>query len=262
MKTAVFQSEKTNLKLLAEGCRNLVSKFTNFWVLAALTEASFEEGVRNQRFKRYVASYQSVGIPDELLTQLRLGTNGNLKLVLERQNTHFGNVTRTTGKGQDLSYFPSHGNRETKIEVKLVYDCTYAKYYNSVADDWNKLVRVRNEGFTGDLFLVVFFTQLPCYDYPPGTSSRTQEKSLGRRRHLVNCGITAQYRELLRRLTREPAWPLEAPHIHKLSLPTTSILATVGAWLRADWIPDEPWQFVPALHLAEAAVGVAIWQIP
>jgi hypothetical protein len=92
-------------------------------------------------------------------------------------------------------------------------------HYVSVAEDRAKLERERSGGFQGDLFLVVFFVQMPAFDYPRGLWSGRDRESCCRKDWLVKSGIASQYEELSRRLTAPPAWPNDGPRVRRLIVP-------------------------------------------
>ncbi|MDB5357027.1 MAG: hypothetical protein JWN24_3480 [Phycisphaerales bacterium] len=208
---------RNNLAVVSESCIELASKFNDFWVVSALTDGSYEEGERNAHFKRSIEARAEAGVPESLLGLLREGTNGNLKSILERRGPGVGKVVRTKGKGQDLAFEKWENGAPAKIEVKLVYDCTLPKYYGSVAADWDKLQEVRLRRFAGDLFLVVFFVQLPGFDYPSGQWPGRAKPAEARRKYLRTCEISSQFRELKKWLAHPQTWPSKGPHIHHLS---------------------------------------------
>jgi hypothetical protein len=252
----------TNLTVLRETCIELMSSFDEFWILAALTDASYEEGERSSDFKRSIDRYAQAGAPEWLLKQLRNGINGNLRAVLERANPTLGRVIRNVGKGQDLSYDAWKYAPAASIEVKLVYDCTLPKYYPSVAADWDKLASLRSKGFSGDLFLTVFFVQMPRYEYPAGRWAGRSRDSLSRQKYLCHCGIAAQFSTLTRALPHSASWPLQgSPYVRKLTALIGEPLE-VGRRRFEDFQPTVSWQFNAAQHLEDASVGAAIWQIP
>lgn len=147
---------------------------------------------------------------DELLSAAALGINGNLAVQLGRE-LGASAITRNQGKGQDLLFSGA------RAEVKLLFDCTHAKYYTCVAADWAKLGDLRSEGFPGPLFLVVFFVEMP---------GRTYFKE---RREVVHGGIVEQYRVLRRKLDVEPTWPSDGPAPHALKAPEATIASVDGS---------------------------------
>lgn len=199
-------------------------------------------------------------MPESILRCLGDGINGNLRSILQRLNSDLGHISRTKGEGQDLSYEAWPGGSATKIEVKLVFDCTTSKYYSSVAADWDKLALVRARGFAGDLFLVVFFVQLPKYRYPDGEWAKPSIASRSRSQYLMRCDISAQYSQLTRSLLHPPTWPTDEPYVWKLNAAAKSTIELASRRFHL-FHPASPWQFDPATHLNDAAVAVAVWQI-
>jgi hypothetical protein len=234
---------KSNLSLLQGACSELL-RDNDFWVLGALTDWSFEEGCRNKHLKEVVESYRHAGVAKEPLMRLSDGVNGCLKEILQRDNPDICPVARNKGKGQDLSCGSSE-NR-ARAEVKLVYDCTYRKYYPSVAEDYSKLGKVRRDGFIGDLFLVVTFVELPSYAYPPGGP-------WGARKVIVS-GIDAQLGELARWLFAGPVWGAGK---QSLKVPSKEVDAMER---RFHAVFEKPFAVWPSLK--DAAVDAAIWQVP
>ena len=250
-----------NLKTLTDACVELCSEFDQFWMLAGLTDCSYEEGTRNRHFLRAVRSYSGHGVTPTTLDCLGLGINGNLKRILQNRHPELGAVRRTKGKGQDLSFEADEHGRPVKIEIKLVYDCTMTKYYRSVAADWKKLERVRAEGFGGDLFVGVLFVQMPGFTWPAGRWYGNKRYA-ARSKYLVHCGIREQFHELSKHLTQSAAWPGPEPYIHALAAPQSDTMDAARKRFEAVFQPDSLWHLDPAVHFAGAAVGAAVWQIP
>jgi hypothetical protein len=172
--------------------------------------------------------------------------NGNLFDVLYRNIDLGKSVVRLPGKGQDLTFTHCHSRLAARIEVKLLFDCSVPQQYQSTANDWDKLVKVRNSPSNDELFMAVFFHQMPHYDYPERSG------------YFKRCGIHAQFEQLRKHLSPAPAWPQNSPHIHQLTSLTeqTAELASKGRPVRPNWKLD------PEIHLRDASVGFAIWQIP
>jgi hypothetical protein len=189
---------------LVEACRTLLRDFNDVWVLSAITDYSFEEGNRSSHFANVVQSYVDSGVPAPLAAQMRKGINGNLAEVLASR----GAVTRNKWKGQDLLLTGGDGT-EARVEVKQVFDCTLARYYDSVAADLEKLKGVRGRGFGGELFLVVFFVQLPNFRYAP---------RLGKRK-VVCGGIVGQYERVCAAIGYKASWPDVRPFVVPLTMP-------------------------------------------
>jgi hypothetical protein len=129
---------------------------------------------------------------------------------------------------------------------KLLFDCSVAGQYPRVAADREKLLDLRAIPTDDDLFVAVFFHQMPHYDYPKRSG------------YLRRCGIPAQFTELRRHFPGLPAWPTDGPRLHPLAAPSPDIAEI----LLKRWPPRPDWQLDLKAHLRDAAVGVAIWQIP
>ena len=93
-----------NLSLLRNACSALLddASYNDFWVLAGLTDRSYEEGDRNSAFRVEIEHYESVGLPMANCAELRRGINGNLADLLSRRNSG-KKVKRNKWAGQDLS---------------------------------------------------------------------------------------------------------------------------------------------------------------
>jgi hypothetical protein len=79
-----------------------IDQRNEFWILAGLSDSSYEEGVRNAHFARVVRAYAEAGVPDVWLEQLRLGINGNLCAIIQDQLPSGYSVRRNQGRGQDV----------------------------------------------------------------------------------------------------------------------------------------------------------------
>lgn len=142
--------------------------------------------------------------------------------------------------------------------MKQVYDLTYSKYYPAVAGDRDKLLAERAAGTADDLLQVVFFLQLPNFQYPAGRWYG-HKSCPGRGSYEVAVGIHQQYGRLVPALG-PCTWPAGGPEIVELLAPATADEIEFAArWLRSVFEPNVGWQFSPAQHLAEAKAGVAIW---
>jgi hypothetical protein len=227
------------LHMLSDACDSLITEQPEFWLVAGLTDASFETG------------------------QLRLGINGNLALIMERTHSVRAEVRRGSIR-PDICIDSAEG--ETVIEIKLLYDMTIPAYYghkdgHGVADDREKLLNLRREGFGGKLFQIVFFLELTSYDYPSGRSFAPEWEAHGSRKSYPGLrGITAQYQRLLQFLGR-PATPADAPRVHHLPLPAKGTCEALNRWYSEVFRPDmAEWRFQADVQLARAAAGFAIWQ--
>jgi hypothetical protein len=156
---------------------------------------------------------------------------------------------------------------ETISEVKALHDWTKPEFYghgkHGVADDAEKLRRIRIEPFKGHLFQVVFFLQFPKYSYGSGYTSYCKKWEDCREKALYIRGIDAQYELLRKHLTEKPAWPSDdAPKITPLASPDKRICVSIEAWMKPPFFKpdDQSWRFKANEQLAGAAVGCAIWK--
>lgn len=230
---------------LCKCCQALCTGFDDFWLLAGLTDRSYEDGVKKGGFPKAVDAYVAAGLTGKMLKQVCNGVNGNL-LALLKDDPDVCDPVRRTGEGQDLTFSNRQTGRPASVEVKLLFDCSQSKHYATTARDWDKLEKVRASGTSGDLFLVVFFHQMPNYDYPKRSG------------YLHHQGIGAQFAELRRYIDRPPLWPVPAPYTHLIGPPS----AEVKDLLLKRWPPRIDWKLDLSAHLREAGVGVAIWQVP
>jgi hypothetical protein len=143
----------------------------------------------------------------------------------------------------------SDGNgNEARVEINQVFDCTTSKYYHSVAADLRKLKEAR-PGFAGELFLAVFFVQMPNLKYA---------KHLGPR-HVVCVGIPQQYRQLSDVIGSEPFWTTHGPMTLALTLPKDEQTRTaLEARFRSVHGPKSGLSVDDALK--DATVGVSLWE--
>jgi hypothetical protein len=250
-----------NLSLLRNACSALLddASYNDFWVLAGLTDRSYEEGDRNGAFSVEIEHHESAGLPMANCAELRRGINGNLADLLSRQNSG-KKVKRNKWAGQDLSITGS-GAPEATAEVKLIYDCTMSKYYQNVVNDVNKLERLRADDFDGDLFCVIFFVSLPNYVYPRGEWFGQQWSS--RSEYMRNCGISNQFGKATSYLGKNPDWPSNGrPYVRRLNPPGADVCAVVTKLFTENFSTSESWHFDPLAHIHNGEVGVAVWQIP
>jgi hypothetical protein len=234
----------TNLEILKNACIKLLG-YDDLWIIGGLTDYSFEEGEHNSYIKQVLKSYDEAKMLDPPLSWLRDGINGNLKKLIEHDHPSLI-VDRNQGAGQDLNWpcpFP-----EAKVEVKQVFDCTYPKYYTSVARDFlEKLPEVRRRGFLGDLFSVAFFLQFPEYKYPRGNRYGN--------RKVVFRGIMDQFAQLA--ALGDPVWRSEP---RKLVLPRKEVGEAIARRFQTAFEQPEHWRFDLVAALKDAAVAVSIWQ--
>lgn len=248
-----MQNPPDMLGILTEACVATVFEHNEFWVLASLTDWSYEEGTRNKNFRYCVDIYKDAGVPEGYINQLHMGINGNLCNAYQQRLPAEYTVIRNKGKGQDLTVYYKD-MAQAKIESKLIYDLTNTKYYTSTANDFQKLQSVRSVGFPGSLFLVVYFVQMPNHDY---RACLAPEKD--RRLCPGTRGIRNQYQLLKSKLTVQPVWPLDPPHIEDLAW--SHNFEELKKWHTVIFEPTSVWSFETGC-LTDAKVGIAIWQCP
>lgn len=244
------------LRVLAEACAELASTDDDFWLLAALSDFSYEEGTRNRRksksFLHYVESVEAVGVDSKLLERLHGGINAALGNILQKR-PDVRQASRRTNGFPDVQ-FDDPTAHHADVQVKLVHDGTGRQYYDKVSADKATLARG-----SGARLQVVFFTQLPCFHYPPGCWYGEATSSPKRRCH--EPGIARQSALVVAKLGAPPTWPAGEVFTHRLAFPTAHVdEALLLARYQQVFKPDVPWPFVAAEQLKDAAVGVAIWQ--
>jgi hypothetical protein len=255
------------VSLLNRICDRCIRSDPEFWLLVGLTDASYETG-GSVCYRRAVDSFAAAGLRPGAVDRLRLGLNGILAGPLEAGHRDLRPVRANLRHGRvrpDLCFGSAGDVTETLVEVKGVFDLTLRAFYGNkghgVADDRDKLLTVRRQGFAGHLLQAVFFVELPNYAYPSGRSYAPAWKWHYARRHYQRCcGIDAQFRETRKHLG-EPAWASDAPRVVRLPSASRSIQRFVVRWLNSAFRPDDPaWRFDAAEHLGGAAVGYAIWE--
>lgn len=244
---------------IRNACVYLTEQMNDFWLLAALSDWSYEEGIRggrNKGFSRAVDSFEHVGVPDTIIQQLRAGINGNLASVLR---SHGIDVQCNPDCGPDLELQARGASTDRAlIEVKMLFDGTLHKYYSSVAADRDRLLNWRSPKVK--CVQAVFFTQLPCFDYPIGRWYGASKSDKARQTRCL--GIESQFNRLMSVMPQRPTWPESGVYIHELAFPTSVV--TDEMLLRRYkhiFIPAHPWSFVAAEQLRNAQVGVALWEI-
>jgi hypothetical protein len=244
------------LELLIASCTHLLRSNDAFWLIPALSDISYEEGVHHENFLR---SWTEEGLDQGLLQSLKAGINGQLFSYLEA-TTQFALLTRRTmrnGKFPDTFFQLKPTDGITEVQVKLLFDCTYTKHFDSVRLDMIGLKERAHTNAHG--FLIVFFTQLPNFHYPRGFWHGASKAATARA--CVKKGIDAQFRHLLGQLGVSPTWPAEGPLRHPLQL-SEALFEKVRTRLKRVFKPENPasnWEFAKE-HLCDAQVGVAIWQ--
>jgi len=241
--------KRSAAEVLSSACTQLL-EMSDFWLLCALGDWSFEEGARNRRFGRYVDSWwdHKFTLPDDLRTVARRGINGNLREILAALPEIAGPVDRNPSSGPDLVFGVDGDSTRYTVEVKQVFDGTLPKYFDAIAADREK----------GCHFQVIFFLTLPEYDYPAGSWYGSTRIEPSRRRHVV--GIPRQ----LGRVSEALGLDLPLPdHLVEVELPAgTEIITDERVNTRFSWALESPfpWRFEAAKHLKDAKVAVVIWQ--
>jgi len=142
--------------------------------------------------------------------------------------------------------------------MKPIYDMILPKYYPIAAADLDKLNAVRASGSLAELFFVVFFAQLPNYDYPPGIWYG-ERCDLSRSGFPGFRGIRSQYERLRQYIPRCQDWPVQGPALHACKW--TGDPNELRRWFGALFQPLGTWRFDPAVQLKDAAVAAAIWSV-
>jgi hypothetical protein len=240
------------LDVITRAAISVASQIDEAWVCWGLTDQSFEERDTNSAIRAAIASYVSAGLPPRVADAMRLGINGNLESQL-KLHSKLGTCAnqRVADKSRpDIRLLNSSGESAALVESKLVFDCTTLKYYPKIAADWTKIVGYRTTFPTARLFLVVFFLQLPFYEYLEGLGSR----------QCIRRGIAQQYQQLRSVLNQKPVWPGDGIFVRPLA---TIVDADVRNAVCNRF--DVAWQlkgksFQLERQLRDAAVGFAIWE--
>ncbi len=244
-----------SLDILTRACQAAINANTDFWLLAAITDQSCEEGTRSSRaFGRSVAAYEDVGLAPGVLADLKKGMNGVLADCIATM-PGVDSVRQNPSRAPDILF--RAGDSETWVECKHVYDCTFTKQFSQVVPaDGEKLLRLRSEGRI--LAQVVFFVQLPMYYYPLG-KWYGDKPCKDRGAYLVTTGVSKQFSRLQRHMRQLPFWPDNPPFIRPLHPIGDSAESAMQRWFANVFSPAVPWTFDAATQLRDAAVGVAIW---
>jgi hypothetical protein len=246
-------------------CTRLVTEFDDFWLLASLTDSSYEEG-GSKWFRRAIESYDQVGVPAQIIGALRTGINGNLKALLEttalsaQRRKQPPKICNSRDR-IDLLLRQVDGGCTAFVEVKRLFDCTIARYYSDVAGDRGKLQRYVGHGI--ECYQVVFFTQLPYFRYPPGVWYPPENKRW-KAREITWLGIEAQFARLMTLMPEPPTWPAgpNGPFLRDIASPTSNVTDThLLRRYGQIFTPDCEWLFNATEQLRDAKVGVAIWQV-
>ncbi len=227
----------------------------------------------NQRkFKRAVQSFAEARLAPSTIRKLNNGVNRNFVDLAEREHPDLARDHREPewrGIFPDVQLGPPKTPNEVIGEIKVLYEFTKRGFYScNVAYDREKLQN-RRDGFEGFLFQVVFFTELPGYEYPPGTWSYPGPNECPVKKHCGprtasrgKRGIDWQYQYLHKNLLKEePAWSALGEDVKRLEMSSEDELAAISRRYEKVFCPDPgyQWEFRPEIHLANAAVGCAIW---
>ena len=244
----------TSLTALVGGCRSLIESNDDFWLAASLEDWSFEEGVRNKRFREYVETWRAAGLCGKLIEELEVGVNGMLaRLIALQPGVLAASVRQNPDRGPDIEFALESG-RQAFVQVKRFSECTLKKSYPHAAADIVKLDRLRGDS---DRFLAVFFVQMPNYDYPSG---RWYGRGYPKRQTVMRT-IDSQFALVMEGICNPPSWPNDGPYMRNLAIPSDRVSEQlIRKRFTSVFMPSYPWQFDGAIHLREARVGFAIWQ--
>ncbi len=235
------------LSILIDACSHLVSDFDDFWLVAALSDWSYEEGIRAKGYRTYLESWTgAAALPDDLMACLKKGINGNLVDVL-RQNPAVLEAEPSPNRGPDIVITATDGGG--RVQVKLVYDETLSKYFTEIAADRGKQCD----------YQVVFFTSLPNFNYVSGKWYRAQTRK-ARSSEMNVVGIPLQLAKVVEKLGCRPNWPAGEAFVHSLPCGTAIVTEQLIRNRYAQvFAPKTAWTFAAGTHLRDAKVGVAIW---
>lgn len=243
------------IDLLRRACESCLASHGEAWLLSALTDRSFEEGSRAPDFAESCRSMRDAGLPSAVLEDVAAGINARFERAI-RSLEPAATVLRNPSRVPDLEVCV--GSERACIESKQIYDLTMPKYYPKVAEDGRKLREGASGVFEGELFQVVFFIQVPSFDYPRGRWYGNKDCK-ARSGYAGIRGIQGQYRAVMS-LIGAATWPVGGPHVVSLeALADVPIADTARRWMDQIFVPWEPWAFDPRTHLRDASVGVALW---
>jgi hypothetical protein len=243
-------------QLVVSCCKQLLEQNDDFWLVGALGDWSFEEGSRSSSFRNYVQTLRVQGFSERLTTCLDKGVNGNLAgCICQHPNVDASSVSQHQSRGSDIRFRTKDGVR-VEVEVKAVGDGTFAKSYPVVANDLLKLAGRPDK--TTFAYAVVFFIQLPHFDYPSGCWYSSAKRYPGRT--CVKKGIDTQFEYLMNFTKERPWWRDGEVHKHALSFALAGVEErTLRDRYSAVFRSDRPWSFEAVTHLRDAQVGCAIW---
>jgi len=246
-------------------CRRTIERHRDFWLLAALTDQSFEEA-DHPHYRGAVARMTSCAPP--VAADLRLGINGVLAAEIaaaptELVCTHRNQALRPSRLRPDFRVVAPCGTHAALLQVKQFYDLTQGeKWRREIERDHAKYDDAH------DVWRVVFFIQLPGLDYPEGKWPRTAEEVRPSRAQWVRkgggfCGIATQLRAVQTYLGQSPAWSTASPgEWMQLRSASDAALDVARRWFAESFRPAVAWSFDPDRHLVDAAAAVAVWRPP
>jgi hypothetical protein len=221
------------------------------WLLSAVTDWSYEEGSAPD-FVKYTRLYERCGTPIAIADRMRLGVNGFLDIELRAAGLSV--TSRKKSHGRDFGVCKPDGLTKAKIETKMSFDCTQAKYYAEIRRDREKLL----DESTDQLYQVVYMVALPGYYYPPGTWNGCPTK---KPRAVQNLGLLAQWRAVQGAIPYAAVRGGEDPVVLPFEQEAIDLAVPyIRSLLSNVFQPSTCWQFDPQQHLANAAVGIALWQ--
>jgi len=247
------------MEILTRACEQFLSEaFQLFWVIATLTDSSFEIGNATQ-YKAFIRHYRTEDVGEDVIEQLNRGINGNLvKIITDLGYSVEQESARQTDNGRvDIIYTdPQKG--KIAVEVKYFYDCTMPKYMEAITSDRQKLQSMKVRSDIAERYQVIFFVSLPNYRYPRGSWIGKYYKAREDYLHFV--GHAEQLFQSKKALSAvEPVWPAANPPRSR-PLKLTRSQQAVEEWFRRIFKPADKWLFELNKNLKDARVGVAIWR--
>lgn len=259
------------LPIVQEACDAFILGSPEFWLIAGAMDVSFEAG-SNARFRHQIDILSSCGCPATAVARLLDGVNGNIARLIEAQHPELGPFHANAGRNghfrPDVWFGIPNSLGETVVEIKAIYEMTMPKFYSlagshCVADDRAKLMAIRQaeQDFIGNLIQLVFFLELPNYDYPAGESLHRQGwKRHKPRKHYRRFETIEQQFEELRKYLPPPTFPsCDAPNVSVVPPPTLEIAEALRRWCEKTYRPDEQW-CLQVEHMTGVRVGYAIWE--
>ncbi|MBK7877815.1 MAG: hypothetical protein IPJ77_19205 [Planctomycetes bacterium] len=120
------------LNAVRHACSQVLRSCRRELLLSALTDRSFEEGVRARDFRESVQSFRDAGLGAAEVVRIEGGLNGMMEDVL-RSEPDIRYLMRSPSRGADHTF--AIQDQRAVIETKQVYDLTYRTYYHRVIAD-------------------------------------------------------------------------------------------------------------------------------